>query len=172
MVYYVINYHWLLATFGAFTINSTILSPFCWTIWVNSCANEQNRKIWRQQRFVYISITKNYEKEKKKFTFNVTFKENLNKRRSLICARWLRKVRIKLKSHSVQLALVLWFGIKHVFANTRNVTKYAEHDGIKTSRFSFTWEHAQAAYEITDQKGKSRPKNAQRLRRLVFEPAW
>ena len=65
MVYYVINYHWLLATFGAFTINSTIISPFCWTIWVNSCANEQNGKIWRQQRFAYISITKNYEKEKK-----------------------------------------------------------------------------------------------------------
>ena len=67
---------------------------------------------------------------------------------------------------------MLSFGIKHVFANTRNVTKYAEHDGIKTSRFSCIWEHAQTAYEITDQKGESRPKNSQRLRRLVFEPAW
>ena len=61
---------------------------------------------------------------------------------------------------------------KNVFANTRIVTKYAEHDGIKTSRFSCTWEHAQTACEITDQKGKSRPNNSQRLRRLVFEPAW
>ena len=61
---------------------------------------------------------------------------------------------------------------KNVFANTRIVTKYAEHDGIKTSRFSCTWEHAQTACEITDQKGKSRPKNSRRLRRLVFEPAW
>ena len=31
MVYYVINYH--CAKFGVFTINSTIISPFCWTIW-------------------------------------------------------------------------------------------------------------------------------------------
>ena len=29
IVYYVINYH--CAKFGAFTINSTIISPFCWT---------------------------------------------------------------------------------------------------------------------------------------------
>ena len=32
MVYCVINYH--CAKFGVFTINSTIISPFCWTMWV------------------------------------------------------------------------------------------------------------------------------------------
>ena len=34
IVYYVVNYH--CAKFGAFTINSTIISPFCWTIFQHS----------------------------------------------------------------------------------------------------------------------------------------
>lgn len=73
-------------------------------------------------------------------------------------------------------------GINNVFTDTRNDTKNAKGDGIEASRcycdvnilrrqpfvsISRAWEHAQAGHKIKDQKGESRPKNSQRLPRLV-----
>ena len=119
-----------------------------------------------------ISRSRKIMKKKKRihFQFNIQRKFTLKTEPYMRALTLKGSNKVKVTFSSAGSSVVIRH--KNVFANTRNVTKYAEQDGIKTSRFSRTWEHAQTACEITDQKGKSRPKNSQRLRRLVFEPAW